>query len=136
MSETLQQKETTAKTLANMESYIKTHDVQFVAEDAVFINMSTGEQTKGREAIGNMLHYIYHIAFDAKAEIKRKFITETKAVVEANFKGKHIGEFAGQQPTNKEVDVPLCITYDLKDGLITEGRIYMLTDVMVHQLQS
>ena len=136
MSESLQQNETTSKTLANMESYIKTHDVQFVAQDAVFINMSTGEQTKGREAIGNMLHYIYHVAFDAKAEIKSQSITETKAVVEASFKGKHIGEFAGQQPTNKEVDVPLCITYDLKDGLITEARIYMLTDVMMHQLQS
>ncbi len=136
MSETIQQHETSSKTMSNMESYIKTHDVQFVAEDAVFINMSTGDKTKGREAIGNMLHYIYHIAFDAKAEIKSKSITESKAVVEASFKGKHTGEFAGHQPTNKEVDVPLCITYDLKDGLITEARIYMLTDVLMQQLQS
>ena len=135
MSETLMEKNTPSTTKANMEAYIKSHDVQFVAEDAVFINLATGEETKGREAIRNMLHYIYHVAFDAKAEIKNQVITETKVLVEANFKGRHIGEFAGLQPTNKEVDVPLCITYDLKDGLIKEARIYLLVNVMMQQLQ-
>lgn len=135
MAETLMEKETPSRAQANMEAYIQTHDVQFVAEDAVFINLATGEETKGREAIRNMLHYIYHVAFDAKAEIKNQVITETKALVEANFKGRHIGEFAGLQPTNKEVDVPLCVTYDLKDGLIKEARIYLLVNVMMQQLQ-
>jgi len=135
MAETLMEKETPSKTQANMEAYIKSHDVQYVAEDAVFINLATGEETRGREAIRNMLHYIYHVAFDAKAEIKNHVITETKALVEANFKGRHIGEFAGLQPTNKEVNVPLCVTYDLKDGLIKEARIYLLVNVMMQQLQ-
>jgi predicted ester cyclase len=118
----------------NVEAYFNTHDVQYVAEDAIFTSMNTGEETQGREAVGQMLHYFYHVAFDAKAEITNKIITEKKAVLEFNFVGKHIGEFAGMQPTNKEVNVPTCVSYDLEDGLIKKGRVYMLIDVMMKQL--
>ena len=78
---------------------------------------------------------MYHIAFDAKGEIINTIITEDKAVLEASFKGKHIGEFAGLAATNKEVDVPLCVSYDLENGLIKYARIYMLGDVLIRQLQ-
>ena len=63
-------------------------------------------------------------------------ITENKAVLEADFMGKHIGEFAGVQPTNKEVNVPLCIVYDLENGMIKQARVYFLMDVMMKQLTS
>jgi SnoaL-like polyketide cyclase len=119
----------------NMETYFKTHDTSFIAEDAIFINMESGEQTKGREAIGQMINYIYHVAFDARADILNYFITEKNAVLEADFTGRHIGEFAGIQPTNKEVHVPLCITYDLENGLIKTAKIYMLSSVMMNQLK-
>ena len=120
----------------NMEAYFTSHDVQYVADDAVFINMGSGERTAGREAIGQMLQYIYHIAFDAHAEFTNSIITENKAMVEGMFIGKHIGEFAGITATNKMVSVPLCVTYILEKGLVKEAKIYMLGDVMMRQLQS
>ena len=126
----------TSSAQENMEAYFATHDVQYVAEDAVFTHMSTGDKTIGREAVRQMLQYFYHIAFDARAEIKNKIITEKKAVLEADFIGKHIGEFAGIPPTNKEVNVPLCIIYDLENGLVKHARVYMLMDVMIKQLTS
>ncbi len=135
MEEAILEKKSISTTQQNMESFFKTHDAKYVAEDAVFKNMSTGEETKGREAIAGMLHYMYHIAFDAKAEIISTIITGDKALLEAGFKGRHVGEFAGMQPTNKEVNVPLCVSYDLEDGLIKQARIYMLSDVMMRQLQ-
>lgn len=116
-------------------NWAETHDVKYVAEDAVFKNLSTGEEYKGREAIGGMLHFVYHVAFDARAEVSNYIITEDKAMLEGLFKGTHIGEFAGIAATNKEVNVPLCVSYDLKDGLIQEGRIYMLGSVLMQQLQ-
>ena len=119
----------------NIEAFIKTHDVKYVSENAIFKIMGTGEETKGREAIGGLLHYFYHVAFEAKAEIKNLLITENKAFFEADFTGKHIGEFAGMPPTNKEVHVPLCVSYDIEDGLIKYARIYMLADVMMQQLK-
>lgn len=134
MEEVTLQKEALSKTRQNIVDYFKTHDLKYIADDAVFTNLSTGEVYKGREEIGGMLHFIYHVAFDARAEIVNYVIQEDKAVVEAYFKGRHVGELAGLKATNKEVDVPLCVTYDLEDGLITQARIYMLTEVMMKQL--
>src|SRR5687767_3414919 len=92
------------ESLSNMEesflNWAETHDVKYVAEDAIFRNLGTGEEYKGREAIGGMLHFIYHVAFDARAEVTNYIITEDKAMLEGLFKGRHIGEFAGIAPTN------------------------------------
>lgn len=120
----------------NMEAYFATHDVQYVAEDGVFTHMSSGDKSIGREAVGQMLHYIYHVAYDARAIIRNKIITENKALLEMDFVGRHIGEFAGIPATNKEVNVPIVISYDLEDGLIKQARVYMLMDVMIKQLTS
>lgn len=77
-----------SQTKANLEAYFKTHDVKYVAENAVFINMATGERHQGREAIAGMLHYIYHVAFDAKANVNNYIITEDKAMLEGFFVGE------------------------------------------------
>ena len=134
MSQVIIEKMPLTEVQQNMESYFKTHDVKYVATDAVFINMGTSERTEGREAVAEMLHYIYHVAFDAIADITNWIITENKALLEANFKGKHIAEFAGLPATNKVVSVPFCISYDLENGLIKEARIYRLGEVMFKQL--
>ena len=124
-------------TINNLNEFFKTHDAIYIAENAVFKNMNTGDQINGRKAIADMLHYIYHVAFDAKAIVNNTVITKTHALVEASFVGKHIGEFAGIPATGKQVNVPLCVTYDLnEDGLIQNGRIYMLMDVMMQQLKN
>ena len=118
----------------NVENFLATHDVKYVAEDAVYTNMSTGKVYKGKEEVGAMLNFMYHVAFDAKADITNTIITEKKAMFEGNFKGQHIGEIAGVPATNKEVNIPLCVCYDLEDGLIKKARIYFLGEVMVKQL--
>ena len=124
-------------TINNLNEFFKTHDAIYVAENAVFKNMNTGEEINGRKAIADMLHYIYHVAFDAKAIVNNTIITKTHALLETSFVGKHIGEFAGVPATGKQVNVPLCVTYDLnEDGLIQNGRIYMLMDVMMQQLKN
>jgi predicted ester cyclase len=121
----------------NLKEFFKTHDVIYIAENAVFKNMNTGEEINGRKAIADMLHYMYHVAFDAKAIVNNTVITKNNALLEASFTGKHIGEFAGIAATGKQVNVPLCVTYDLnEDGLIQHGRIYMLMDVMMQQLKN
>jgi predicted ester cyclase len=134
MEEVTLQKEALSQTRQNILDYFNTHDPKYIAEDAVYRNLSTGEVYTGREEITGMLHFMYHVAFDAKAETINYVIAENKAVVEAYFKGRHVGEIAGLKATNKEIDVPLCVSYDLKDGLITQARIYMLSEVLMRQL--
>ncbi len=124
-----------AKARKNLTAYAKSHDVEYVTEDAVFYNMGTGEEYHGREEIGNMLHYIYHVAFDAHAEPSNMVVTENKALLEGRIKGTHIGEFAGIPATGKQIDVPLCVTYDMEDGLIKEARIYLMGNILMEQLQ-
>jgi len=120
-----------------IEKYFDTHDPKYLSEDTVFINMNNSELTIGRDAVGKMLHYIYHVAFDAHAEITNTIVTSSKAVLEANFIGKHIGEFAGIPATGKSVKVPLCVNYDLdQDGLIKVARVYLMESAMIQQLTS
>jgi predicted ester cyclase len=114
--------------------YLETHDVNYLSEDAVFKNLNSGEVHRGRAEVGGMLHYMYHIAFEAKAIVTNIVVAGNKAVAEAFFSGRHIGELMGVAATNREVHVPLCLTYVLKDGLIIEGHIYMATDVLRQQL--
>ena len=134
MPEQLTENAVLSTTKQNLLDYFATHDVKYVAEDAVFRNLSTGEVYKGRAEIGGMLHYIYHVAFDARAEMTNHIITEDHAMVEGFFKGRNIGDLPGITATNKEVDVRLCVSYDLKNGMIQGARIYMLIDVMNRQL--
>jgi hypothetical protein len=134
MEEVSLQKEALSQTQKNIVDYFKTHDLKYIAEDAVFRNLSTGETYTGRAEIGGMLHFMYHVAFDAKGEVVNTVVTESKAVVEAYFKGRHVGEIAGLKATNKEVDIPLCVSYDLKDGLIKQARIYFLGEVLMTQV--
>ncbi len=117
-----------------VESYFETHDVKFLANDPLFINMGTGEEIRGREAVAEMLHFIYHTAFDAKAVIRNKVITHKNAVLEFVFTGRHIGEFAGIPATNRHVEVPCTVFYDLENGSIKTARIYMMLNVLMQQI--
>jgi quercetin dioxygenase-like cupin family protein/predicted ester cyclase len=98
---------TVERTRAVLEAYAAEHDPQHLAEDAVFIDLATGQRYEGREAIGEMLHHIYHVAFDARAEDARMMVGEGSAALEAMFVGTHTGEFAGIPATGREVRVPL-----------------------------
>ena len=109
-------------------------DLGSMADDVIFTNMATGDDSHGPGGVGEMLNYIYHVAFDATAEVRNTVIADGKAVMEADFVGRHIGEFFGMPATNKQVKVPLCVVYDLKDDRITRGRIYFETPVLLQQL--
>jgi steroid delta-isomerase-like uncharacterized protein len=112
----------------------KHSDMSMMAEDVVFTNMATGQEHRGPDGVLQMLNYIYHIAFDADAETRNTIFANGKAVLEADFVGKHIGEFAGIPATNKQVRVPLCVVYDLEEDKIKQGRVYFEMPVLFKQL--
>ena len=110
-------------------------DLSCLAEGVVFTNMASGDTYEGREAVGDMLRYIYHVAFDAHADVSNQVFSNGKAVIEGNFVGTHTAEFAGKAATNKHVRVPLCVVYDLENDEITRGRIYFELPALFHQLE-
>ncbi len=109
-------------------------DVSMMAKDVVFTVMATGQEHHGPEAVLGMLTYFYHVAFDAKAVTHLTLFGETNAMVEGDFVGKHIGEFAGIPATGKDVNVPLCVVYDLENDLIKHGRVYFEMPALLQQL--
>ena len=110
-------------------------DLSVMADDVVFTGMATGEETRGVEAVGQMLQYIYHVAFDAHAEQRTLVCGDDHAMFEAEFVGRHIGDFAGVPATNKDVRVPLCVVYDLENDKIKRGRVYFEVPALMKQLQ-
>lgn len=109
-------------------------DLSAMADDVVFTVMDTGQEYRGPQAVAGMLHYFYHIAFDATVETKNMIYAEQQCAAEWDFVGKHIGEFAGVAATGKQVRVPLCVIYDLENDKVKRGRVYFETPVLLKQL--
>jgi predicted ester cyclase len=105
-----------------------------MADDVVFINTATGEETKGPKAVSEMLNYVYHVAFDADYPNPNLVADGNKGVLEGMFVGKHIGEFAGIPATGKNVKVPLCVYYELENDLIKRAHIYWMVPALFPQL--
>ena len=53
---------------------------------------------------------------------------------EADFVGKHSGEFAGVAASGKDVNMPYCVVYDLDEDKITALRLYFPVDVLLQQI--
>lgn len=111
-------------------------DVSMMAEGVLFTNMASGDETRGPQAVLQMLNYMYRIAFQAGFEASTTIFTEDHAVLEGYFYGTHVGEFAGIPATGREVRVPMCGVYDLEGGKIVAGRIYFELPVLMAQLSA
>ena len=92
-------------------------DISMMAGDVVFTMMADGSETHSPEGVRQLLHYFYHIAFDAYAETKNEVVSDGRAVIEADVIGTHIGEFAGIPATGKKLRVPICVCYDLEKAI-------------------
>ena len=124
------------RTREAIERYVNSshQDLSMMAEDVVFTTMATGDEHRGVEGVRRMLRHVYHEAFDAAAESRNRIYADDHAVLEADFVGTHIGTFAGIPATGRKVRVPLCVVYDLCDGKIVRGRVYLELPVLMRQL--
>jgi predicted ester cyclase len=113
-----------------VEQYLHGHDTTRVADDAVFVVMGSGSESKGRPAVEQLIDYFYNKAFTAHFDLKDLIIGEGRAIAEGVFVGKQNMEFAGIQPSGKEVHVPLLIKYEIKNGKIARANIYFETDAL------
>lgn len=117
-----------------LERYLNGHDPDAVAPDAEFTVMGTGQQARGRVEIEGLLEFFYHRAFQATAEMKNLVIDGDRAVLEADFVGRHVGDFGDLRASGKSVRVPLCVAYELRQGKIQTAHIYFETDSLRKQI--
>ncbi|WP_256842932.1 ester cyclase [Ornithinimicrobium cryptoxanthini] len=130
----IQETQSVEETRQVMEAYAAEHDTSLIAPDAIFHDIASGQDYIGREAIAGMLHYVYHVAFQAGAEEVRSTIGDGAAVLEAVIVGTHIGEFAGVPATGREVRIPLVVSYRIADGYVQEASVYLLLSTFLQQV--
>jgi predicted ester cyclase len=103
-------------------------------DDVVVTFEGTDQRADGREAAGQLIRYVHETAFDARAEVKNLLVDDGKAALEADFVGTHTAEFAGVQPTGREVRVPYSVIYDLHGDKISAVRIYFPMSLLIEQI--
>jgi predicted ester cyclase len=106
-----------------------------LTEDVALTIMETGEITQGRRTVVALLNYLHQQAFAAPPSVSTLVAGVNRAMIEAEFAGIHIGEFAGIAPTGHEVRVRYVAAYDLHAGAITAVRLYLPLDTLVRQLR-
>jgi steroid delta-isomerase-like uncharacterized protein len=118
-----------------LEAYWPTHDSKYLAEDAVFTMVPTGEEIRGRDAIAKHIDGFYNKSLTAHAEVVNSIFADNKGLLEAVVVGTHTGEFGGIPATGKSVRVPLAVSYELENGLIKRARIYLMANVLFDQIK-
>ena len=101
-----------------------------MASDVVFRIMNTGEEHRGPDGIEKMLENFYHGTFDAKAEITNQVLSDGHAVVEGFVVGRQLMDFAGIPARGQAVRMPICVSYDVVNGALARGRVYLGTGVL------
>jgi predicted ester cyclase len=96
--------------------------------------MSTGKSLEGRREVERFLDLLYVEAFRARDEIHTVIVEGEHAVVEALFVAEHIGTFDGIAATKREARVSYCGVYQVVEGTIKSGHIYLPFDALREQL--
>ena len=105
--------------------YLAGRGPELMAEDATFVDPTLPTPIHGREAIEATFHHYYEEAFPGASAEYRNWIADEKCVVlEFTFRGVNTGPFLGRPPSGKRVEVPMCVIYDVEDGMIRRARLY------------
>jgi steroid delta-isomerase-like uncharacterized protein len=121
-------------TRAAMDRYWDDDDLSVVADDAVYTLTHSGREIRGRDAVTLLLEDFYRHTFDARFKVANKIVDDGRAVLEGRFAGRHIGDFEGIPATNREIDVPICVVYELEKDQIKRVRVFLQVAVLREQL--
>ena len=106
----------------------------YFAPDVTLHLMGTDQAAHGSDAVEAMIRYFHEQAFDLHPELKCLLVDGERATVEAEFVGRHIGEFAGRAATGKDVRVPYSVVFDLEGDRIKALRFYFPLDQLLQQI--
>ena len=122
-------------TAAVVNSYLFEPGRYRIADDAIYTLMGSGRRAQGRPEVERLLDSLYREAFEAGFEPRTIVIGDGSAAVEADFVGRHVGEFEGIAPTGRDVRVPMCVVYSVDEQHIRSANIYFEMDSLRRQLE-
>jgi predicted ester cyclase len=128
-----------ASTRETMEAYIESlvsfgDYSSYLADDVTITLMGTDRKVKGREAARQFIDFLHQQAFRTNNQIRNILVGDNSAMAEIEFIGTHIGEFEGIVASNRQVQVPYAVAYDLEDGKITALRLYFPMELLLQQI--
>jgi len=109
---------------------------EFFTDDVELVVVGGGQTVRGRDAVASTIQFLHEQAFDAKPELVSLVVDGDRAALEAEFIGRHIGEFAGIAPTNRDIRLPYSVHYEIDDGHIAKLTIYGFAADLIAKLSS
>lgn len=111
--------------------------VSLFTEDAVFYDVSAGVKYRGKD-IGKPVEISATAFPDMHRELYDLYVSGDIVVVELSLNGTHKGPLvlpAGTIPaTGKEIHVPCCDVFRLKDGKVQSFNCYNAATILLGQL--
>jgi len=105
-----------------------------LTDDVVVTFMGTDRVIKGREAARTTITFVHQQAFRSRIAATTILYGEANAMLEAQFKGTHIAEFEGIPASQRQVDVPYAVAYDLRGDRISALRLYFPLELLMRQI--
>lgn len=105
---------------------------QFVSEDVVRSDPLTTIQ--GLDAYRDHIRSFVSTYSDLEAEVEAMVAEDDMVVVHFTFRGTHGGEFAGLEPTGKDIDLPTVVLFRLEGGKIVEETEFWDNLYFIQQL--
>ena len=112
------------------------HFAEYFTDDVQLEVVGTDQRASGRQAVEATIRYLHEQAFDGQPAVRHLLVDGDHALLEADFVGRQILEFAGRQPTAKQLRVPYTVVYDLTPEGISALRIYGFMDVLLRELDA
>ncbi len=121
--------------------WVHTFDLNYITEDAVFVDMVGGTEIVGREEVGALLQWFWFDTFDADIEAVVNSVEYTigdgDAAIVLTVFGTHQGEFAGVPATGNAVEFPKIVFYQLENAWpyrIERAEFYALISILMPQI--
>jgi len=105
-----------------------------LTDDVTMTFMGTDRAFAGREAVRAVITAFHQQAFRSHITLRSLVCGDDHALLEAEFKGTHIGEFEGVRASHRDVDVPYAVAYDLRGGRISALRLYFPFELLMRQI--
>ena len=121
------------------ERSVNTHDparvASFFAVDGRQRRVATGEAATGRDAIRLAMAETFRGFPDLRVDVRDLFAAGARMCVEVTMTGTHQGEWRGVPPTNRRIEVELCLVFRFgADGLVEQETVYGDASTMLRQL--
>ena len=107
---------------------------RYLADDVSLTFMGNDIRVEGREGVQQFIDLAHQHAFETSIRVLNAAYGDNTAILEAEFIGKHIGEFQGVPTSGKQVSVPYAAAYELAGEKITALRLYFPLDLLMQQI--